>query len=94
MAWMNMTFVEPRRIWKAIRRGSTKVMLAKILRQIDAGQLPFLGSIGIAMLCRPDGRVQKRITPEQSLPWLPLSRGVDQAANARSATCFLSTRLN
>ena len=34
-----------RRIRKVIRRGSTKVMLAKILRQIGAGQLAFLGLI-------------------------------------------------
>ncbi len=32
-----------RRIRKVIRRGSTKVMLVKILRQIGAGQLAFLG---------------------------------------------------
>ncbi len=34
-----------RRIRKVIRRGSTKVMLAKILRQIGAGQLAFPGWI-------------------------------------------------
>ena len=43
-AWMGMACVETRRIREVIRRDSTKVMPAKILRQINAGPFSLLGS--------------------------------------------------
>jgi hypothetical protein len=46
---MGMACVEVRRIEKVIRRASTKVMPAKILHQIDAGPLAFLG-LGVCSL--------------------------------------------